>query len=105
MSPFQRKFVLDMSENSTASLNAITESDQTMAPTTGYFFNLFAMQTLQHYKLTIAVSMDASQSVPIAQFDEDAGCVRSSCLLCSNGLAGDVALGLFNGRHQAEGEG
>ena len=60
VSPFQRKFVLDMSENSTASLNAVTESDQTMAPNTGYFFNLFAMQTLQHFKLMIVVSMDAS---------------------------------------------
>jgi hypothetical protein len=53
-----------------SSTNVITESQQVVRPSQGYFFNLFSVFTLEAFKISIVISMDCSQAFTCGNWDE-----------------------------------
>ena len=75
ISPFQGWTVTEIVDNAAGTINIITERDQVMSPTSGYFFALHAVYTLQQWKLVINVSVEVTTSVPCARWDSDSATV------------------------------
>ena len=54
-------------------MNIITERSQLTHRINGYELSLFAIVTVCHYKLVVFLSMESSQSVPVAAWDLPTG--------------------------------
>ena len=54
-------------------MNIITERSHFTKRSNGYELSLFAIVTVCHYKLVVFLSMDSSQSVPVAAWDSPTG--------------------------------
>ena len=73
MSPLQGLFPIEIHDNAFSSVNIITERSQLTQRINGYELSLFAMYTVCHFKLVVFLSMDSSQSVPVAAWDLPTG--------------------------------
>ena len=69
VSPFQGLFPIEIHDNALSSINIIAERDQLIQRVNGYELTLFAVFTVSHFKLVVLLSMDSSQSVPVAGWD------------------------------------
>ena len=75
ISPFQGWAVPEIVDNAAGTINIVTERDQVMSPTSGYFLALHAIYTLQQWKLVINLSVEVTSSVPCARWDSDSATV------------------------------
>ena len=69
VSPFQGWFPVECSDNAASSVNIITERNQVISPQQGYYMMLFAVVTLQTFKLTLVISMDCAQGSQCGYWD------------------------------------
>ena len=68
-SPFQGFFPLEIHENANSSINVLTEREMIMKPQAGHFFIMHTITTLQVFKVVLDVSIDTSQTIPMAAGD------------------------------------
>ena len=69
ISQFQGLFPVEVHDNAGNSLNILTERTQLIQRIQGYEMILFAIVTTSQFKLVVVLSMDSSQSVPVAAWD------------------------------------
>ena len=70
-SPFQGFFPLEIHENANSSINVLTEREMIMKPQAGHFFIMHTITTLQVFKVVLDVSIDTSQTIPMASWDSE----------------------------------
>ena len=75
VSPYQGWSTSEIMDNAAGTINIMTERDQVLAPTNGYFFALHAVYTVQQWKLVINVSVEVTTSVPCARWDSDSASI------------------------------
>ena len=73
VSPLQGLFPIEIHDNALSSVNIMIERSQLTQRINGYELSLFAMYTVCHFKLVVFLSMDSSQSVPVAAWDSPTG--------------------------------
>ena len=73
VSPLQGLFPIEIHDNAISSVNIITERSQLTQRINGYELSLFAMYTVCRFKVVVFLSMDSSQSVPVAAWDSPTG--------------------------------
>ena len=73
VSPFQALFPIEIHDNALNSINILTERSQFIQRVSGYELTLFSIVTINHYKLVVVLSMDSTQSVPVAAWDSPTG--------------------------------
>ena len=73
VSPTQGLFPIEIHDYALSTVNIITERSHLTQRINGYELSLFAIVTVCHYKLVVFLSMDSSQSVPVAAWDLPTG--------------------------------
>ena len=73
VSPVQGLLPIEVHDNAPNSINILTERSQFIQRVSGYELNLFSIITINHYKLVVVLSMDSTQSVPVAAWDSPTG--------------------------------
>ena len=58
-------------------MNILTERNQFIQRINGYELTLFTVLTINHLKLVLMLSMDSSQSIPVAAWDAPTGAALS----------------------------
>ena len=66
ISPYQCWSVPEIMDNSAGTINVMTERDQILAPSRGYFFTLHGVYTVSQFKCTVNLQFDIPTSVPCA---------------------------------------
>ena len=75
ISPYQCWSVPEIMDNSAGTINVMTERDQILAPSRGYFFTLHGVYTVSQFKCTVNLQFDIPTSVPCAAWDQHAASI------------------------------
>ena len=75
VSPYQGWSTSEIMDNAAGTINIMTERDQVLTPTNGYFFALHGVYTLQQWKFVINLSVEVTTSVPCARWDSDSASI------------------------------